>query len=189
MNDTIQTLTDFIEAAKRSRKYPDNTAYGFRAALRLFEPELTSEEKESLDTLKSHFEQIYQNVFNKNKSKYTASSLSVYRRRLLNLMADYEKYGIDPTKIASWNRPLRKISSRKPEDGGGLIGITTEGQGVASTQPNGRGPAMDRFELSLRPNVKAIILVPSDLSTEEVKKIRGLVDYLDKNARENNQDK
>lgn len=183
MSNSIQILTDFIEAAKKNRKYPDNTAYGFKAALRLFEPELTEEEKESLDTFKSHFEQIYQSVFNKNKAKFTASSLAVYRRRLLGLIADYEKYGIDPTKMVSWIRPSRKMSGRKSENSKQAIQADSGVSGVAEAQLIEKGPTMDRFELSLRPNIKAIILVPSDLSSDEVKKIRGLVDYLANNAK------
>jgi len=183
MVNTIQILTEFIGAAKKSRIYPDNTAYAFKAALRLFEPELTDEERESFDTFKNHFEQIYRSVHSKNQAKFTASSLAVYRRRLLSLISDYEKYGVDPTKMASWDRPSRKITGRKMGDDGRPVSEEQPSLDMMGTQIIEKGPTMDRFELSLRPNVKAIILVPSDLSGEEVKKIKGLIDYLANNAK------
>src|SRR3989344_2230656 len=107
MSTTIQSLIEFTFAAEKSRKYPSNTAGAMRSALRLFERDMTDEEKESIDTFKNHIDQISQSVFNKNKSKMSATSLETYKRRLDSLINDYEKYGTEPSKMASWDRTPR----------------------------------------------------------------------------------
>lgn len=163
---------DFIDSAQRNRKYPGNTASARRSAVRLFEQELNDQEKESFDTLKKNFEQVYLSVFNKNKSM-TAESLQTYKNRFLSLIKDYEKYGLDPTKMANWNRRVRRISIT------GKAGIKEkEGQPIQETERY-KEIDMSRFELPLRVGVKAIILVPSDITKEEVDKIRKYIDFLD----------
>lgn len=176
MSTIIENLTEFVDAAERNRKYPAGTAAGRRSALRLFEPELTDEEKESLDTLKEHLEQIFQNVFNKNKSKMTAASLTTYKRRLLSLISDYERHGTDPNKMASWNRTIRKVAT----------GVLKSKGKIDANHPHDIGETVlvkssevSRFELPLRPGIKAIILVPSDITKEEVGKLRRYVDFLE----------
>jgi len=176
MSDTIQTLTDFLTAAEKSRKYPPNTVYGIKAALRLFGRELKDQEKESVDVFKEHFEQINQIVFNKNKTKIAAASLGTYRRRMLGLLNDYEKYGVDPTKLTTWNRPLRQRRSIKTDkEPTKPVAESTQPEQIPTNLAE-----IDRHELTLRPGVKAIILVPSDLRPEEIKRIQNLVDYLAK---------
>lgn len=173
MSNVIETLIEFIETAKKNRKYPSGTAIGRRAALKLFEPELNDEERESLDTFKSHLDNIYQNVYNKNKAKMTAESWVTYKNRLKALISDYEKHGTDPTKMANWNRTVRKTSGKNkvnPEKNTHLIPSGVEKYKEVD---------MSRFELPLRAGVKAIILVPSDLTKNEVDKIRKYVDFLE----------
>jgi len=174
MSNLIKGLMDFIDAAQRSRKYPSNTASARRSAVRLFEPELNEQEKESLDTLKGNLDQIYQNLFNKNKSNMSAESLQTYKNRFLGLIKDYEKYGLDPTKMANWNRPLRKVLGSKHKEVSSKLSD--------SLNPNVERAGdfeMSRFELPLRSGVKAIILVPSDITKEEVGKIRKYIDFLE----------
>ncbi len=67
MSDTITTLQEFIDSARRSRKYPDNTAMALKTALRLFETELNDEEKSSVEKFNENLDRIYQSVFEKNK--------------------------------------------------------------------------------------------------------------------------
>lgn len=175
MSTVIKTLHDFIDTAERNRKYPAGTASGRRAALRLFESELNDEERESLDTFKLHIDQIYNNVFTKNPSKMTAESLLTYRNRLNALISDYEKYGTNPIKMANWNRPVRKLNPKTKE-----APKREEKQvKLAQEQEVYKDIDMSRFELPLRPGVKAIILVPSDISKSEVEKLRGYINFLD----------
>lgn len=176
MSNTIQTLTEFLAAADKSRKYPANTVYGIKAALRLFSEELKDEEKESLDTFKAHFELIYQSVFNKNKARINVNSLGTYRRRMLGLLNDYEKYGTDPAKMASWSRPVVKRLTKANVAKTDAKDFQTDGAGEEKTEIP--GVPLHRVELSLRPDAKAILLLPSDLTPEEAEKIKGLVGYL-----------
>lgn len=178
MSTTLQNLEDFIVAAEKSRKYPANTAGALKSALRLYETELTDEEKESVDTFKEHLDQISQSVFNKNKSKISAASFETYKCRLRGLLNDYEKYGIDPSKMASWNRMLRVRRGNKSLKSNGQTVTEQKNTEVSNERPLEQSSKVIRFEISLRPDAKAIILTPSDMTVEEVKKIKGYIDYL-----------
>lgn len=173
MNNIITNLLDFIEAAEKSRKYPKNTASARRSAVRFFEEGLNEQEKESLETLKKNLEQISQNIFNKNKSSMNVKSLLTYKNRFTALIKDYEKYGINPAMMANWNRPLRKISVRgeKPKE--------NTARDVRVRESDHADIEISRFELPLGPGVKAIILVPSDITKNEVNKVRKYIDFLD----------
>lgn len=173
MSTVIEALQDFINTAERNRKYPRATAGGRRAALKLFESELTDEERESLDTFKAHLEQIYQDVFNKNKSKMDLKSLQTYRNRLNTLILDYEKYGVDPVKMANWNRSVRRLSKKEEKKN------DKEQFQLAKEIEKYKEVNMSRFELPLRSGVRAIILVPSDVTKDEVNKIRKYIDFLE----------
>lgn len=177
MSSVTKELLDFIDTAERNRKYPGGTAAGRRSALRLFESELNDEEKESLDTFKKNLDQIYQNVFNKNKSNMSAGSLATYKMRLLSLIKDYEKYGQDPTKLANWNRPVRKYNKTSSDQEPKQSNPTTEAK-QKMLLPE-KGSDFSRFELPLRPGIKAIIIVPSDISKSEVEKLRSYINFLD----------
>lgn len=177
MSSVTKELLDFIDTAERNRKYPVGTAAGRRSALRLFESELNDEEKESLDTFKKNLDQIYQNVFNKNKSNMSAGSLTTYKMRLLSLIKDYEKYGQDPTKLANWNRPVRKYNKASSDQEPKQSNPTAESKQEVLLPE--KGSDFSRFELPLRPGIKAIIIVPSDISKSEVEKLRSYINFLD----------
>lgn len=187
MNDIVIKLFDFIDTAEKNRKYPSGTAVGRRAALKLFESELNDDERKSLDSFKKNLEQIYQSVFAKNKSKMAAGSLVTYKSRLLGLIDDFEKYGEDPTKLASWNRPVRKrstkvqmenyISSKKSKNQNEDPHNTTE---VINAGSNSY-----KFELPLRDGAKAIVSAPSDIMKSEVSKLKKYIEFLESIAFDN----
>lgn len=175
----IKTLFEFITLAERNRKYPPNTAFGLASALKLFEQELNEEEKESLETFISRLPQIYQSVFNKNKLKMSTSTLETYRRRILKVVKDYEKYGQDPTKLQSWNplsRTIAKKTSKKNEKNLQII----EGQISDEERPRSVSVSVNRHEINLKridsEDAKAIIIVPADLTLEEAEKIKKYID-------------
>ena len=127
-------LYDFIDRAIKSRKYPDNTGMALKTSLKLFETELNEEERSSVDEFRKNIEQIYQNVFLKNKN-FSAGSLATYKSRVLKVLSDYEKYGVDPTKMSNWS-PKVVIRSKKQqktpvfqeESGQGGSGVNADNQ-------------------------------------------------------------
>jgi len=120
----MDTLWDFIKSAERSRKYPPNTALGLRNALKLFETELNEEEAQSLDVFKDHLEQIYRGVFEKNKNRMSVGSIETYKTRVKRVLSDYGKYGLEPSKFASWSPTVKRVSTRKKktEDTNSVVG-------------------------------------------------------------------
>lgn len=137
----FQDLYDFIDRAKRNRKYPEATAYSLRAAINLYDTELSDEEKSSLEKVKKDFEQITQSVFSKNASRFNASSLTTYKSRVLKVFADYEKYG-DPAKMSNWTPKV--ITRTKRNRGNGF---------QASGSPSGREQQGDSVPESEYPYV------------------------------------
>lgn len=116
MTKVMDTLRDFIDSAERSRKYPTNTAVALKNALKLFEAELNEEEALSLDTFKDHLDQIYHSVFEKNKNRMSVGSLATYKARVNRVLGDYEKYGSDPTKFATWSPAVKTRAPRRKLD-------------------------------------------------------------------------
>lgn len=102
MTTKFESLYEFIDRAVKNRKYPTSTSHGLKAALRLFEAELNDDERVSLDKVKENIDQIYHSVSVKNKNM-AASSLASYKVRLAKVIRDFEKYGIDPTKMNNWS--------------------------------------------------------------------------------------
>ncbi len=169
----FQNLYDFVDRAVKSRKYPPNTAGGLKAALKLFEIDINTEERDSIEKFKFNLEQIYRSVATKNKS-VTAGSLSTYRSRVLKVLNDYEKYGVDPTKMANWSpktksiAPQKKINDASPKSAEESVFESTPS---ASTN-------IHRIELSLRPDTKFVVIVPRDITKAECTTIKGILDSL-----------
>lgn len=171
----LKDLVQFIDSAERIGNYPPNTAAGLKAAVRLAAKVLTEEEAASLDTFRDHLEQIFQRVFNKNKGRMSATSIGTYQRRVASLISDYDQYGRNASTMAMWKRKVRTVSPRRSHNGGAQL-PSIEEPTVADMTGMGGGPSMNRQEISLRPNVKAILLVPADLTEAEAKRIKTFVD-------------
>lgn len=174
-NSTVNDLLEFIKIAEKNRKYPTNTASGLKAALRLFNVELNEQERESIDVFESNIEQIFKNVYQKNKSKMTDSTLGIYKKRVYKIIDDYRKYGSEPGKMSSWYptaRAIKKSNSKVVKDKEKI----SDDSSLRYSESN---IAMVRFELPLRPDVKAIILTPSDITKDEVTKVKKYIEYLE----------
>lgn len=115
-NKTIQIMIDFIKAAETSRKYLPNVAANYRTPLRLIGQELNEEESQSIESFKNNLDQIFAAFYSRNQAKISASSIEIYKKRIRNLISDYENYGSDPSKMAAWNREVvtRKIKGKTP---------------------------------------------------------------------------
>lgn len=172
---TIDSLLEFLEAAERSRKYTPGVASNLRSVLRLIKQELNEEELTSLEVLKNHVQMIFNNVYQKKKGDFTANSLRTYAVRLGRLLRDYEAYGLDPQKMASWNPEsrTRMIKSKKTNNG-----IENDIQPVEEVEQKQSGPGLNRIELFLRPetNTRAFILIPYDLTEGEALRLKSMID-------------
>jgi hypothetical protein len=164
----IDTLIEFIKRAERDRKYPPNTAVAFKRPFLLIASELTNEEKTSLETFESRIDQILNSVYTRGNSNLSASSLEEYKRRIRRVISNYKEYGIDPSKMASWNRvsKIRKIKDKSSnQDKSAAI--------LMSSADN-----LTRFELPLTSG-KAIIFTPPTLKKSDVNKIKAYVRFLE----------
>lgn len=172
MSQKVQELSDFIERAVKSRKYPESTAQGLRAALKLFESVLNHEEKESLDLFKKNIDPIYQSVATKYGREYSAGSLAAYKSRVLKIVSDFEKYGNDATKMASWSPKIIKRSPRKKAD------VATEIDNTGGSIVPPALPGMHKIELALRSDTKFLIMVPMDITKTECAMLKAVLDSL-----------
>ncbi|TSC72279.1 MAG: Uncharacterized protein G01um101438_597 [Parcubacteria group bacterium Gr01-1014_38] len=173
-SSSIEILSAFVDTAERNRNYPSNTAAGLRSALRLFERELNGTERASVEQLSKNLDKIYRQVVSRNQQKMTAASMETYRRRIKNLLSDYENYGVDPTRIAEWNRPTRKVLAREP--GSVISNPSTDSSAAPTSVPNNETPATSRLEIVLRPDARAILVLPANLTKEDAAAIKALVD-------------
>lgn len=172
----FNSLLDFNEKARKNRKYPDNTASGLRAALKLFESELNEEERESLDTFEKNLERINQSVCNKNDHGFSASTLVSYRSRVQRVLNDYKKYGNEVAKFNSWNPPIRKMSKRSTSTSSSKNVIEDKQPQQVLESHN----AVDSFrlEIPLGDNKKALIVLPKNITSSEVTLIKNLLDNI-----------
>ena len=170
----LKDLYDFIDFAKGNRKYPENTANGLKSALKIFEKELNLDELNSVDMIEDNIEEIFINVVAKNKDK-SIGSLNTYKARVLKIIKEYQKYGVNPSKIQGWSTKLRKVTDHKPVKEDTQDKEIDKPQTVQSDHTN---TPVHKIELSLRDNMKSVIIVPKDITAKEVKMIKGVLDSL-----------
>ncbi len=176
-NSSYQNLYEFIDIAEKNRKYASNTAFGLKAALRLFEQQLKAEEKINLSMLKERIEQIYQSVYAANKSKMTASTLETYKKRIIKILADFEKFGNDPNKLANWNPPtrIRKNNTLQKQQSSEIQVV--EGEIQDNQRENGNSSSLkNKIELIFSENRTAVLFLPPDLNEVEAEKIKKYID-------------
>lgn len=175
-------LYDFIDFAKGNRKYPENTANGLKSALKIFEKELNIDELSSIDLVEDNIEEIFVSVVGKNKDK-SIGSLNTYKARVLKVIKDYQRYGANPSKIQGWNTKINKPSEPKH------LQVKTPHMHVSDTPDRNQDKTqitlsdhintpVHKIELSLRDNVKSVIIVPKDISAKEVQMFKNMLDSL-----------
>jgi len=166
-------LYDFIDFATGNRKYPANTANGLKSALKIFEKELNLDELNSIGLIEDNIDEIFINAVTNNKDK-NIGSLNTYKARLLKVINDYQRYGIDPSKMQGWTishkatspKLVKKdIPDKKPDKV--QIGLSDH-----------INTPVHKIELSLRDDYKSIIMVPKDISPKEIKMIKTILDSL-----------
>jgi site-specific recombinase XerD len=169
-----QDLIEFVERAKRSRKYPENTAYALVTALKLYENELNDEEKASFEKVRDNFEAITQSVFSKNQSRFTASSLATYKSRVVKVLSDYGRYS-DPVKMNNWNprvvaripKQKQSLPSREAEKNDGEQKEDLQLQASSN---------LHRINIALRDGVQAYVVLPLDITKTEAERVKKFID-------------
>ncbi len=172
----INVLYDFIDRAVKSRNYLPGSAKGLKAALKLFEKELTDEERASVDLFEAHLDRIQQVIFSANNS-ITPNSLATYKSRVLRVLSDYKKFGSDPTKMANWNaKPVARAKRPQAQSENRSFGTGVE-DGGATSIPLG----MQKIEHPIRVGVKVVVYLPAEPTSGDIDKIKKLLDLVDTN--------
>lgn len=165
-------LYEFIDRAVKNRKYAQNTAFGLKAALKLFEAEINEDERNSVDKFEENLNQIYHTVSSKNKN-VAASSLVSYKSRINRILEHYKKYGVDPTKMSNWTVKPIAVRQKKQESSSDKSALSKDQDLPASSSAG-----MHKIELALRPDKKFIIVVPMDITPAESTTIKAILDSL-----------
>jgi len=167
-------LYNFVDLAKNNRKYPPNTANGLFSALKLFEKQLNIDELSSVGLIEENIEEIFIGVVGTNKDKNIAS-LNTYKTRLLKVIADYQKYGINPSKMQTWqvtsSRPAIHKTVKKDTQDKNLDNTETELSDVANTP-------VHKIDLSLRNNGRATLSIPRNITPKDINSIKNILDAL-----------
>ena len=170
----LNDLYNFIDLAKNNRKYPDNTANGLKSALKIFEKVLNVDELNSVDLIEDNIEEIFISAVGKNKDK-SIGSLNTYKARLLKVISDYQKYGIDPSKLQGWtiksDRPISHKLIKKD-----TLDKNTDNFKIALSDPT--NTPVHKIELCLRHDAKAVISVPKNITAREVQMIKDIMTSL-----------
>lgn len=181
---TVQDVFDFIDEATKNRKYSPDVATSIRVSLRLVQLELNEEEKKSLTVFKDHLAQVLTITYNKNKNRISASTFERYKRRINQVLKDYENYADNPTKMAAWN-PASRIQkpktslAQKPVNHEDKVDVKPDLDEKHDYTEKGE---MTKFELALRPNIRVFIQTPADITVEEVQKVKIYIESLEKLA-------
>ena len=167
-------LYEFIDFAKGNRKYPENTANGLKSALKIFEKELNIDELNSVDLVEDNIEEIFINAVSNNKDK-SIGSLNTYKARVLKVITDYQKYGVNPSKMQGWNanphKAIAKILKKKDTP-------DKEQDSNKTVLSDATNTPVHKIKLSLRSGQRSLIIIPRDISPNETKMIKDILDSL-----------
>jgi hypothetical protein len=170
--DKFINLYDFIDFAKANKKYPNNTANNLKSALKIFEKELNTEELKSINMVEDSIGEIFRSLVIANKNKSIAS-LNTYKARLLKVIKDYKKYGVEPGKLQSWVAKTRKFTPlliKKDKTDKKMI--------ILSNSINTPVENFHKIELALQDSTKAIITLPKNINSKDAKILKNIIDSL-----------
>jgi hypothetical protein len=170
-------LYEFIDFARSNRKYANNTANGLKSALKIFEKELNIDELNSVDLVEDNIDEIFINTVAKNKDK-NIGSLNTYKARVLKVINDYQKYGINPSKIQGWNARAHKASGNKLSKKDVSDKIQDKPKIALSDPINTPVENAHKIELCLKNGFKSVIIIPKDINPKEAKMIKDILDSL-----------
>ena len=149
--------------------------------MKWIEPELTDEEKDSLDIFKKNIDQIFNLLYSKHSDKLSANSIEVYKKRVKNLIGDYEAYGKNPSAMAKWNRPIitrvRTKSKLKGEVERVGVGKMVENDNNAPIISSEEISSLIKHEEVLK-HGKAFIFTPEKLEESDFNILQAYLNYL-----------
>jgi len=169
-------LLNFVERSMANGSYSQNTAYSNRAAIRLFDKELSDAERNSLAVLEANFKQIYKRVFDNNRN-LTNSTLYVYRSRVLKLIKDYKAYGLDPIKMSSWTQKSNLAKKRERS----VAPVVVSAVNLVARQDSNNELTLERalkIEISLPSGPKYTLSIPYNSEMTEATILKAIIDSL-----------
>lgn len=168
--DKFIDLYNFIDFVKANRKYPENTANNLKSALKIFEKELNAEELKSIDMVEDSINEIFRSVVIANKEK-SIVSLNTYKARLIKVIKDYKRYGVNPSKIQSWTVKTKKSTPLLVKKDKIDKNKTRLSNSIYEPVDN-----CYKIEFSLRENAKVLLSIPKNISPKEIKIIKTIID-------------
>jgi hypothetical protein len=186
----INDLYNFLDQAKGDRKYADNTYFGLKTAVRLFEEIMNPEEKASTDVVKTRIDALADDVFSKNKNKFSSKTVVAYKKRVLKVIGDYESYGSSAEKMAAWNP--RRVSRATTEKGKEKL-ISSQiklpqidvflqedrpHQYIAAPIEDTPQDGVNTSRFKLRDNFRVDLLLPDNMTQKEADKVKQYIDAM-----------
>lgn len=165
--DSVKSLYEFIHLAEKNRKYPGNTAHGKRAALKLFETVLHADELESLELVQERMKEIYLSLIASHKDSFSMQSLNTYKGRLLKLIEDYKKYGMDPKAFTQWEAKARQYKNKD-----------TKKDISSSNSSSSIHRYVHKIQISLQDGQACVMELPAKITKEDVSIITKIVGSL-----------
>ncbi|CAF1436110.1 unnamed protein product [Adineta steineri] len=179
----ISHIIEFIQKATKLGKYNSNTGNGILNAVKTAEKGLHEDEPSEISYLNDHIEELFLRQKSLNLSP---QSQEVYFGRIRKAISDYKTYGQDAKAIYSWQPKVRvKKPSSKKNDKQTEEEISDRPPAInANTQlnPNSEvvkevgGIKVNVLAWRLRPGVVVKIELPEDLTQQDVKKLKALLD-------------
>ena len=173
MNKFID-LYNFIYLARNNRKYPQNTANGLKSALKIFEKVLNLDELNSIDTVEENIEEIFINAVAKNKDK-NIGSMNTYKARILKVIKDNQRYGVNPAKMQGWVVKNRSVLLRKNLN---IDSLDKTKDNTQITLSDYTDTPVHKIELSLQNGLRASILLPRNITEKEIEMIKSILDAI-----------
>jgi len=165
-------LYDFIDIAYSNRKYTESVANNLKSTLKIFGRELNEEELASVDMIEDNIEEIFRIVANKNKDK-SMGSLNTYKARLLRIISDYKRYGANPAKIQSWPAKEKKSTHLFNQQDKKDKPLSFSNHTPVNSVEN-----CHKIDLALKNGSHAILHIPANVSTQDIKTIKAILDSL-----------
>ncbi len=169
--DEFKALYEFIDLAQKNRKYPNNTAQGKRASLKLFETVIHPDELESLDLIEERMKEIFLSLVSRYKDNFSIQSLNTYKGRFLKTIQDYKRYGKDTEVFSQWEAKHRDYKSKDNTK-------DSQKDRLLSSPSLSTNSHVYKLQISLRDGLTCTIELPPKLTKEDASIITKIIGSL-----------